>query len=117
MKLNSYTDVFEQFKVALAPVQKLNALGVENFEKLAALQISSLEAYSKLGVSQLKAALAVQDVAGLQAYIADQQEVAKTVGEKLVADAKSVAEMGEKFTAEAQKVAKESFASVGLKAA
>lgn len=117
MKLNSYADVVEQFKVALAPVQKLNALGVANAEKLAALQIKSLEAYSKLGISQLKAAMAVQDIAGFQAYLADQQEVVKTVSEKLVADAKTVAELGEQFTAEAQKVAKESFEAVGLKAA
>ncbi len=117
MKLNSYADFVEQYKNALAPVQKLSALGIENVEKLAALQLKSIDAYSKLAISQLKAALEVQDVAGFQAYLADQQTVVKTVSEKLVADAKSVAELGEKFSAEAQKVAKESFEAVGLKAA
>lgn len=117
MKFNTYADVVEQFKVALAPVQKLNALGVSNVEKLATLQIKSLEAYSKLGIAQIKAALAVQDAEGLKAFLVDQQDVAKTVGEKLVADAKTVAELSEKFTAEAQQVAKESFEAVGVKAA
>lgn len=117
MKLNTYADVIEQSKAALAPYQKLSALAVENIEKLVELQIKSLETYSKLGLSQFKAALTVQDIAGLQAYLADQQEVAKVVGEKLTADAKSVAELGEKFSAEAQKVAKESFKAAGLKAA
>jgi len=117
MKMNTYADLVEQFKAVLAPVQKLNTLGIANVEKLSTLQIKSLEGYSKLAISQLKAALAVQDVAGFQAFLAEQQEVAKTVGEKLVADAKSVAELNEKFAAEAQKVAKESFEAAGLKAA
>ncbi len=117
MKLTSYAEAVDQFKAAFAPFQKLNALGVENVEKLAALQINRLETYSKLGISQLKAALAVQDADSLKTFLEDQQEVAKTVREELVADAKSVVELGEKFTAEAQNVAKESFEAAGLKAA
>lgn len=117
MKLNTYTDFVEQYKTAFAPVQKLSALGLANAEKLTALQIKSFEAYSKLALSQIKAALSVQDADSLQTYLADQQKAVKTVSDKLVADAKSIAELGEEFTAEAQKVAKESFEAVGMKAA
>lgn len=117
MKLNTYTDVIEQYKAALAPVQKLTDLGVANVEKLAALQIKSIEVYSNLAISQLKAALSVQDIEGLKTYLADQQEVVKTVSEKLASDAKSVVELGEKFTAEAQKVAEETLEAASLKAA
>ncbi len=111
------TTLVEQSKNALAPAKELNRLIVDNAEKLVALQIASVQSYAALGFSQLRAALEVNDAEAFQAYIAKQNELVKSAGEKFVGDAKAVAELGRDFSAKAQELSEESVKAVTPKAA
>ena len=107
----------EQTKSAVAPVQGLNRLVVDNAEKLVALQIASVQSYYALGFANLKALLEVHDAEAFKAYIGKQSELVKSVSERLASDAKAVAELGSDFGTEAQKLGKESVKAVAEKAA
>lgn len=107
----------EESKKALAPVEAMNRLIVENAEKLVALQIASIQSYAALGFANLKALLEVHDAEAFKAYIGKQSELAKSVSEQLTSDAKAIAELGTAFGTEAQKFGKESMKAVTGKAA
>ena len=82
-----------------------------------ALQLASLETYYALGIANMKAALEVRDVTSLKDYTLAQNELVKTVGEKLTADVKAVTELTGEFNTEAQKIARESVVSLNSAAA
>jgi len=111
----------EMFKVygdnLLAPMVKLNKLNVANLEKLVALQIESLSALSSLGIGQLKALVDVRDVDGVKVAAEQQVEYVRTVGEKLVADSKTVVELAKVYSADVQRIAQEGADAVVVKAA
>ena len=117
MNSETVSTLIEQSKHLLAPVLQLNQLAVANAERLVALQLASLEYYTKLGLAQWKAAAALKDPQGLQAYAAKQGKLLKVVGEKLLADAKQIAQLGTEFSAEAQQVLQEGVVAVLRKAA
>lgn len=108
----------EQSRHLLSPILQLNQLAIANTEKLATLQLASFERYAKLGLIQWKAAaLALGDPQNLQAYLVKQGKLLKIVGEKLLADAKLVAQLGAEFSAEVQQVIQGGVAAVTPKAA
>ncbi len=109
--------VVEQTKKALAPAQELNRLVVDNAEKLVALQLASVNSYVALGFSQLKAALEVNDEKAFQNYIAKQNDLFKTISDRVAGDAKAVAELGSDFGAKAMELGQESVKAVTEKAA
>lgn len=90
---------------------------MSNSEKLYALQVEIAQSYFNLGLEQWKALIEVKDAESLQAFIANQVDVAKNVGEKMVADGKAVAELGTQFNNETQKLARESLNAVIAQAA
>lgn len=92
----------------LAPVQQFAELSLVNSEKLLTMQLEVAQSYVHLSVSQLKALFEVKDAVSLQAYVSSQADVAKNVGQKLMADAKAVANLGAEFNAETQKLTQES---------
>lgn len=106
-----FTKSTAQLASLTAPAKKLNALAVDNFEKLAQFQLENAKAYTDLSVEQLRAALDVNDAKSLQAFVSNQQKVAKTVGEKLTADAQTLAALGKQFATEVQKLAQENVAT------
>lgn len=117
MKHDLYDNVSKQQENLVATVQKLNRLAVANVEKLVALNMDTLRNYSDLSLNSLKALVEVKTPEALQAYLGKQGEVIKSVGEKLVADAKVVAELGVEFNQQAQKITQESFQAAAKKAA
>ncbi len=117
MNKEIFPTLVEQTKKTLAPAQNLNRLIVDNAEKLVALQIASVQSYAALGFSHLRAALEVDDAEAFQAYIAKQNELIKSVSERLSGDAKAVAKLGSDFTEEAKKIGQESVKEVTEKAA
>jgi phasin family protein len=110
-QLNAARDKF------LGPVVKLNKLTVAKVEEFAALELASLRAYSELSLGQLKAAVEVSDAESFKAFTKSQTEVLKSVSEKLVADAKEVAAIGESYRAEALQIARDSASELNVKAA
>ena len=97
-----------QSEKLLAPVQQFAELSVANSEKLLTMQLEVAQSYVHLGVSQLKALFEVKDAESVQAYVNSQADVAKNVGEKMLADAKAVADLGAEFNAETQKLTRDS---------
>ncbi len=117
MNKEIFPTLVEQAKKTLAPAQELNRLVVDNAEKSVALQIASVQSYAALGFSHLGAALEVDDAEAFQAYIGKQNELIKSVSERLSGDAKAVAEIGSNFSAKAQKLGQESAKAVAEKVA
>ena len=111
------TTLVEQTKKALAPVQELNRLVVDNTEKLIALQLASVQSYAALGFSHLRAALEVNDEEAFKEYIAKHNELVKTVSERIADDANAVTELGSEFSAKALQLGQESVKTVTQKAA
>ena len=107
----------EESKKALAPVEAYNRLAVETAEKVVALQISSVESYYALGFANLKALLEVHDVEAFKSYIEKNNELIKSISERVVGDAKAVTELGSDFTEEVKKIGEESVKAVTKKVA
>lgn len=110
-------NVAEQFKPVVASARELNQLTVASLEKVVNLQLASLQSYTDLVIANLKAAVEVKDVEGLKDYLTHQGELAKVVSEKLVQDAKDLAEVGNQFNANAAKIVQDSVNAVTKKAA
>ena len=117
MKYFSFEDMSKQQEALVANTQKLNKLAIANFEKVAALQMNALRSCSELGLNQLKSLAEVKDPQALQGYVQTQAEAVKALAEKMIADAKTVTEMGVAYNQEAQKVAQEALSKVTAKAA
>lgn len=98
----------EQTKNMYAPMRKLNALMVENMEKMTEFQIEALKSYSKMGVNQLKNAAEVKDAESARDFTAAQAELMSTLSKKVLEDAKSMADMTMEFKQEIEKIVEES---------
>ena len=92
-----------------APVSALNALTLENAEKLLELQIQSVNDTARLGFDQLKSAADIRDIDGLKKYFSGQAEVAQTLGERLVRDGQTAVELGISYTDKVQQIVVETF--------
>lgn len=89
------------------PVREINALALENIEKLLDIQLKSINDTTRLGVEQLKSAVAIKDAEGLKKYITDQTEIAKTLGERFVKDTQTALEIGASYTDKVQQIVTE----------
>lgn len=103
--LKSWSGNTEQY---LEPSKKMAELALTNAEKAFAMQMNLAQGYFDLAMKQMKAMLEVKDPASLQAFLSQQAEVAKSVSEKVVADAQAVAELNAEAGAEVKKLAEES---------
>ena len=102
----------EQTKNMYAPMRKMNALMVENMEKMTDFQIEALKSYSKMGVNQLKNATEIKDAESVRDFTASQAELMSTLSKKVLEDAKSMADMTMEFKQEVEKIVEESRSSV-----
>ncbi|WP_417596561.1 phasin family protein [Oceanospirillum sp.] len=98
----------EQTKNMYAPMRKMNALMVENMEKMTEFQIEALKSYSKMGVNQLKNATEIKDADSVRDFSASQAELMSTLSKKVLEDAKSMADMTMEFKQEVEKIVEES---------
>ena len=114
--MNAFAD---QTKNMYAPMRKLNALMVENMEKMTDFQIEALKSYSKMGVNQMKNATEVKDAESVRDFSASQAELMSTLSKKVLEDAKSMADMSMEFKQEVEKIVEDarSGAEADIKAA
>lgn len=89
------------------PVREINALALDNVEKLLEIQLKSINDTTRLGVEQLKSAAEIKDVDGLKKYITDQAEIAKSLGERFVKDTRTALELGASYTDKVQQIVTE----------
>lgn len=86
------------------PVKEINALALENIEKLLDIQLNSINDTARLGVEQLKAAADVKDADGLKKYLTDQAEIVKSLGERFVKDTQAALEIGASYNDKVQQI-------------
>ncbi len=89
------------------PVRQINALALDNIEKLLEIQLKSINDTTRLGVEQLKSAADIKDVDGLKKYITDQTEIVKGLGERFVKDSQAALEIGTSYTDKVQQIVTE----------
>ena len=89
------------------PVREINALALENVEKLLDIQLKSINDTARLSVEQLKSAADIKDVDGLKKYLTDQAETVKALGERFVKDSQAALELGVSYTDKVQQVVTE----------
>ena len=89
------------------PVRQINALALENIEKLLEIQLKSINDTTRLGVEQLKSAVDIKDVDGLKKYITDQTEIVKGLGDRFVKDSQAALQIGTSYTDKVQQIVTE----------
>ena len=88
----------------LEPVKEMNALALENVEKLLDIQLKSINDTTRLGVEQLKSASDIKDIDGLKQYFTNQAELVKSLGERFVKDTQAALELGTSYTDKVQQI-------------
>ena len=88
----------------LEPIREINALALENAEKLLDIQLKSINDTAHLSVAQLKSATEIKDAEGLKDYISGQTEVARNLGERFVKDTQAALELGASYADKVQQV-------------
>lgn len=96
-----------QVEKYVAPVKELNALAIDNIEKLISLHVKRFEETAKAGIEQLRAAASIKDVEDVKAYLSTYADTIRQIGERTVEDTRMVFEMGNAYTSEAQRIFKD----------
>jgi phasin family protein len=91
-----------------APARTYASLVLDHVEQLMNLQLEAAKAYTETGVQQARAALDVKNPSDVQAYVENQQKVAKELGERAKGDVEKVTSLNQTFAQNAQKVTQES---------
>lgn len=112
-----FSKCFENTHALPTQVTKTNKLFVNELEKLMAFQMKVLQSYMDIHLNQLKAVVEVKDTKSLQNFLSDQTEVANTLREKMMDDAKTLADLTTGFKDSFDDLAKDNMTSVTAKAA
>ena len=104
-------DMNAQFEQFAAPIKEINELSVKNFETVADLNLKAAEENVKISIEQVKNAASVSDAESWKNYLANQAEVNQAMNDRMVANAKTVVELGNAYAIEMQRIFKESFAA------
>ncbi|NMQ20745.1 phasin family protein [Candidatus Competibacter phosphatis] len=124
MSDEEYAMVIDLFSKALEtpqslpePLVKVNKLMVENIEKMMLFQMNSLKAYLDIGINQMRAAAEINDVKSLQSFYKRQTDIAQTVQQKMLHDAKAMSDLATRFKTEMDGLTKTTLEDVLHKAA
>ncbi|MDJ1160287.1 phasin family protein [Chelatococcus sp. SYSU_G07232] len=93
-------DLLGPSKALAVQAHKANRVTLANLERLTAFQMDALQAYVDLGGARLKAAMDIHDLGGLITFQANHLRLLMTLYEKLIADARALADLGVAFKAE-----------------
>lgn len=99
------------------PLVRANQLFAANVEKMVVFQMNALKSYLDIGLNQMKAAAEITDFQSLQDFYKRQSEIAKTVQQKLMNDARAMSDMAARFKTEMDNLAKAALEDVLPKAA
>jgi phasin family protein len=100
--------MLNNLELLLAPAKKLAELNKAQIEKVMASQQAAAKEYVALTEARIKAATAIKDVAGLNAFVKEQVELAKSGFEKVQADSKVLVEDVKAYNEEVIKLVQES---------
>lgn len=103
-------------RLLIGPTRAFMGLGVEHVEKLVNVQLEATKAYTELGLQQVRAALEIREPKDLENYVQGQQEVVRTLGERVKGDAEMVVALNREFAEKAQRLAQENASSLAKSA-
>lgn len=89
-----FSKPFANAETMLEPMMKANKLAVANVEKLVNFNMTAMQAYVDMGLEQMKSAAEVNSPQTLQAFWSKQIETANVVRQKMMDDAKALADLG-----------------------
>jgi phasin family protein len=117
MVVNLFNKALETPQTLPEPLIKTNKLVVENLEKLMVFQMNALKSYLDIGLNQMRAAAEITDLQSMQDFCKRQAEIAQTVQQKLMNDAKAMSDLATRFKTEMDGLAKSTLEDVLPKAA
>ncbi|SFT37293.1 phasin family protein [Halomonas saccharevitans] len=87
-----------------APARAFAALSVDFTEKMVNAQLDATRAYADTNMSQLRKLVEVKDAEGFKSFLEGQQEVAKSLTERVQGDAEKMTALQQEFAQESQKL-------------
>ncbi len=105
------------FEEAIAPIVELNQIALGYTERLVELNLSLLRKQAEVVLSGWRDALAVRDPEQARTYLAHQGEIARSVVNEYLADAKAVGELNQEAAEDMRKVVEASMSKAAKKAA
>ncbi|PHS72373.1 MAG: hypothetical protein COB22_05025 [Cycloclasticus sp.] len=99
--------MLKNLDVLLAPAKKLAELNKVQIEKAIATQQAAAKEYVALTEARIKAATAIKDIVGLNTFVKEQVELAKSGFEKVQADSKALVEDAKAYNEEVIKLVQE----------
>lgn len=112
-----FSKYFENTNALPNQMVKTSKLVVNELEKLMSFQMEVLQSYMDMNLKQLKAAASVKDPKSLQDFLSDQSGVAHELQEKMMKDAKTLAELTMGFKDNLDDLAKDNMTNTTAKAA
>jgi len=104
--------MLNNLETLFAPAKKLAELNKAQFEKAVASQQAAAKEYVALTEARIKAATAIKDIEGLNSFVKDQVELAKSSFEKVQADSKVLLSDAKAYNEEVIKLVQEGNATV-----
>ncbi|MCB1824966.1 MAG: phasin family protein [Candidatus Competibacteraceae bacterium] len=117
MVIDLFSKALETPQSLPEPLVKANKLMVENIEKMMLFQMNSLKTYLDIGINQMRAAAEINDVKSLQSFYKRQTDIAQTVQQKILNDARLMSDLAARFKTEMDGLTKTSLEDALLKAA
>jgi phasin family protein len=117
MVVDLFSKALETPQTLSEPLVRANKLFAANVEKMVVFQMNALKSYLDIGLNQLKAAAEITDIESMQDFYKRQTEIAQTVQQKLMIDAKVMSDMATRFKTEMDNLTKATLEDVLPKAA
>jgi len=87
-----------------APARAFAALSVDFTEKMVNAQLDATKAYADTNMAQLRKLVEVKDAEGFKSFLEGQQQVAKSLTERVQGDAEKMTALQQEFAQESQKL-------------
>ncbi|MEX0730959.1 MAG: phasin family protein [Aquisalimonadaceae bacterium] len=94
------------------PARSYAGLALDHFEQLANAQYEATQAYAEAGLKQARAVLDIRQASDVQAYVENQQKLAKDLSERLKGDAEKFVAISQDFAQKTQKLTEASVQNV-----
>ena len=117
MVVDLFNKALESPQTLSEPLVRANKFIAATVEKMVVFQMNALKSYLDIGLNQMKAAAEIDDVKSLQDFYKRQAEIANTVQQKMMTDAKAMSDMATRFKVEMDGLTKATLEDVLPKAA
>ncbi|WP_069385084.1 phasin family protein [Halomonas caseinilytica] len=98
----------EQAREFFTPMRKLNALMLDNMERVTQYQLEAMKRYSQMGTSRLRDASDVSDAESMRDFGTRQVEMMTELSNLMLEDARAMSELSLRFKSELERLYGES---------